>query len=907
MRKNKKIIRYFLLLIVILLGACSTQKNTPNTRFFHKWTTHYNVLFNGRVSYKTGKKAINDANTDNYSKRLPMFVISNKDVQKTASAQMDKTIEKCRKAIKNHSITVKPKRNKNKWSDPKYKAFYNQKEYNDEVKYAWILIGKSEYHQGKFLESTATFSYIMRHYPKDIDLNNEARMWQARAYAQMDWLYEAQETFDKIKVKTVSSKLSVYYAETKAYLLLEEDKEQEAVPFLEIAAKQSKDKIQRTRYNFILGQIALKNNQKEKANRYFKKVKRAFPTYLMQFNAELNQFSSNTKNTKKAIKGLKRMTRNANNKDYLDQIWGTIGDIYIQKPDTTNALIAYKKAVELSTRNGSDKARILLELGKIYYQQKKYGLAQPYYQEVSQLMDNTDPEYATISRLSEHLDALATQQEIVHMQDSLQSLSKLPEQEQIAIIEEVIKDKLAAEEAAKKAAEDAKALAVANAAGNMNGTNLPQMPGMGMRSNDWYFYNDALKKAGLKQFQQKFGVRKLEDNWRRINKVNNFNSMTDEETSETDDALNDSTRQDAQDENKPAFYLAQLLKTPQDYLLSDSLIADALYQMAGVYKDDLKDYPSALNTYHTFQNRFTKHKLRPDSYYSCYRMHENLKQQKKAEATKKSLIDQYPDSKYALILSTPDYVKTMQQMFALQDSIYQSTYLAYEKTEYTTVRENYSLMQNDYPLSDLMPKFAFLEALTYGRTGQKERFSQQLEALIKQYPNSDVTPISKDMLALIGQGRKAKNNAGVASINTKRTQGQSPKDTVPVHFTIDEIGNYLCVIIPQNTVDSLNDQLLYDIAAYNFTKFMIKGFDLKLSKVENQTAIIITPLMGLKESLWYLDRIENEPSLQLRLTEYNCHTLIISENNWQLILSGELSLTDYLTFCDKQNIKHKTR
>ena len=35
---------------------------------------------------------------------------------------------------------------------------------------------------------------------------------------------------------------------------------------------------------------------------------------------------------------------------------------------------------------------------------------------------------------------------------------------------------------------------------------------------DWYFYNVNLMKTGQSEFQKKWGRRKLEDNWRRMNK-----------------------------------------------------------------------------------------------------------------------------------------------------------------------------------------------------------------------------------------------------------------------------------------------------------------------------------------------------------------------------------------------------
>ena len=110
---GNNIIRPLILLTGILLffGSCSTQKNSAATRGYHQMCTEYNVGFNAKSAYTEGIKNINNALEDDYTQLLPVFPISNEKVRNVASGQMDRTIEKCRKAIKKHSITKKPKKN----------------------------------------------------------------------------------------------------------------------------------------------------------------------------------------------------------------------------------------------------------------------------------------------------------------------------------------------------------------------------------------------------------------------------------------------------------------------------------------------------------------------------------------------------------------------------------------------------------------------------------------------------------------------------------------------------------------------------------------------------------------------------------------------------------------------------
>ena len=101
---NTKIHLILLVIISTLLLSCSTQKNTQASRAFHQMKTKYNIYYNGAISFREGEEAIMDANKDDFSSILPLYPVSNHEAAQTAASQMDRTIEKCRKCIKLHSI-----------------------------------------------------------------------------------------------------------------------------------------------------------------------------------------------------------------------------------------------------------------------------------------------------------------------------------------------------------------------------------------------------------------------------------------------------------------------------------------------------------------------------------------------------------------------------------------------------------------------------------------------------------------------------------------------------------------------------------------------------------------------------------------------------------------------------------
>ena len=132
------------------------------------------------------------------------------------------------------------------------------------------MLGKAELHKGDFLGAASTFGYIQRHYPSDVEIVCEARIWQARAYGEMDWMHEAWQAFDQIKENDVVKRLNQDYAEVKAFLLMKDKNYKEAISYLQLAANKENNKYLSSRFNYLLGQLYLEQNQIGKAIDCFK-------------------------------------------------------------------------------------------------------------------------------------------------------------------------------------------------------------------------------------------------------------------------------------------------------------------------------------------------------------------------------------------------------------------------------------------------------------------------------------------------------------------------------------------------------------------------------------------------------------------------------------------------------------
>ncbi len=918
----KKLYRYTPIIILIATAffwACSTKKNTAGSRFWHAMNTRYNVYYNGEKHYNEQIKKLENEYQDDYSTQLYIHPAEAYNDPKATqpTTNFDRTIEKMQKAISLHSIKKKPKRKAGKGNDPKYKEWLKREEYNPFIHNAWYMMAKAQYMKGDFLSSAATFHYIARHFSWKPDLVLEAQIWEALSYCAMDWTTEADNVLahihpSKIENERLRQLANLAFADYYIKCKMNSD----AVPFLEKAVDGAGGG-QKVRLNFLLGQLYDETGQKEKAYQAYKRAGSSnSSTYRTKFNARIKQsavFQGN--NIDSEVKALKRMTRYDRNKEYLDQIYYAIGNLYLTRGDTAKAVENYELAAKKSTRNGIDKAISQLTLGGIYFAQHKYDKAQPCYSEAIPQLSESYPNYKELKRRSDVLDELAVYSGNVTLQDSLLRLSKMPLEEQKKVIAKIIEDLKKKEKEEKEAADREAYLAQQQGQGTglKNNTQQPATYNIN-NDNSWYFYNTATKNAGKTAFQQQWGNRKLEDNWRRRNK-NTFSldeNTTEEEQQEATDSTqvagNDSTKVDkeaakrAEDPHYEEYYLKQIPKTEEEIQTSNDVIQEGLYNMGVILKDKLEDLPAAAYEFEKLLERYPDNTYRLDTYYNMYLLYYRSGDLAGSERYRQLILDNFPESKYGMAMQDPNYIENLKRMNLVQEELYDQAYNAYLNNDNATVHAAYIEMMKTYPLSKIMPKFMFINALTYVTERNPEKFKSTIKEMLERYPNTDITPTASSIVKQLNQGRKinggSKNTRGMLwtmRLTNDTTAGAEGKEFTP--FTEGRNKpQYFVLVFSTDSVSS--NQLLYEVAKHNFESFVIKDFELEPMSFGDLGLIIVKGFANYREvdhyrGVWEKNENKNIPQ--------QAHYVIISEDNFNLLLREGRTFEEYFRYLDELN------
>ncbi len=909
---------------MLLAVGCSTKKNTSQTRMWHSFTARYNTFYNGSQAFIDGTLEKEKGNKDNYTEMLPLYAVGNKKSREIGKGQFDRCVEKMEKTIKLHSIKAKPEWNKSGRKTAKDREWLGRSEYNPFLWKAWLLMGKAQFQEGAFDEAAATFAYMGRLYQTQPMQNAIARAWLAKCYTELDWLYDAEDVIRNMSRDSIHYRSAKDWDYTYANYYLRTGELERAVPYLRKVIKHERRKVQKAREWFLMGQIQAALGNSTEAYKAYKHVVRQSPPYEMEFNARIAQTEvMAATNSRGMISRLKRMARNDNNKDYLDQVYYAIGNIYLLQGDTAQAIGAYEKGNEKATRSGIEKGVLLLRLGGLYWDLEKYADAQRCYGEAIGLLDKDRPDYEELSNRSKMLDELVPFTEAVHLQDSLQELAKMPEKERLEAIDRVIealKKKEKEERDKALEAEVEKTLQQRGATGNRTNTpNRQATPAVAQQGNgQWYFYNPTAVNQGKQTFQRQWGKRENVDNWQRINQtvVNLAANQDAQDTPEGNDSISggtqpgggdlsdsalpsDSVASDtlANDPHNREYYLAQIPFTEEQVAASNDIIKDGLFHAGIIFKDKLGNLTLSERSLLRLTNSYTDFEQTDEAFYHLFLLYSLQGQTDKADDCLNRLKADYPESQWTILLADPNFVENARFGIHIEDSLYAATYDAFKDSRYQEAQANANLAIERFPLGQNQPKFLFISGLSKLNEGDGNGCMELLKQVVEKYPKSEVSEIAGMIVKGVQEGRPLHGGKfDLGDIWSRRDVTMVSNDSTGTDtLSAERNTNFLFLLVYEP--DSVNEnQLLFEMARYNFTNFLVRNFDLSIEQEYTFHRMLVSGFLNYDEVLQYARKLHATEAMTSILSR--CHSIIISQQNLALI-GAHYSYGDYLQFYEK--------
>ena len=884
---------------------------------YHSFSAKYNTYHNGKTAFITGHLAQVNNHVDNYLQPIPLLINSNPKSQSLGSSNFNVAIEKAQKAIKNHSIKKKPKRSPGQKLSEKEKLFYNQKEFNPFMHKVWMMLANSYFQKGEFMEAAGTYIYMERLYATNPTVLAETRIRLSLCYSQLDWLYEAEELLTRVKRDSVPGSLKYVWATANANLLYKQERYEEVIPHIETMLKRPKiTRAEKAREYYLLGQLYMKTGNNPKAFKCFEKVLLQGPLYELEINARIKQTETmSTEQNKKIIRAFERMIKQPKNATYLGQLHYALGNIYMAAKDTAKAIDIYETGIADATTKNYGTGVLHLRLADYYWEMGKFSKALPNYQQASTLLTADYHNLDSIKLRTAVLGNLVKHTDVIELQDNLLYWASLNEDELFPILDamiaevkrqEKLKSRSQKKQEASQKADPNKALNImANIGNSMSSGDI-----------DWYFYNTQLVNQGYNSFVQKWGERQLRDYWRlskTIIKSTQQDSIASDSTVVADSlaTATDSTKiaskeqqaaaqQTASDSlaNDPTareYYMKQIPRTNEQIATAQKTLVEALYQAGIIYKEQLNDKQHTIATFERIAKEFPKYEKIDEVYYYLYLSCSRWDEKEKADNYRKALTSNYPQSKYTAIITAVDFFETPATKRHKEDSVYAKAYEHFQKEEFKQVSTCNDYAQKMYPTGAHRTRFQFLKAMSQIYDGDNNGGLETLKTLVATKSKEEVAALAQEYSKGLQEGRLL-NSGSVKSIWERKTDGtiRSVDEKVP-EFSTERAEPYLLILA--YPTDSLDEKrLLFEIARYNFTKYMVRNFGMELVKYTTISTLQINEFLNFDEAFEYRRRLykNNETAKLLE----GISAFIISKKNLDILVK-HYSFDEYTKFYEQ--------
>lgn len=843
---------------VLLFGisSCTTEKNTWLTRTFHNTCAHYNGYFWGKLAYDDGIKTLNQSHKEDYTDIIPVYVYPDASDAGAIYPDMSRAVRKADTMIQKHTITTKAKR-----------------EIPDAVhyiKYCYLLLAEAHLYKNDLLEASNVLDYATKEYKKT-DFKYEALIWQARTYNQLGSVSKSEEVIDFLRSngKKMPKKLYPEVFAVTADYNMRIGQYPEVVAQLSKALKVEKDKKEKARYYFIIGQLSEREGNNKRAYDSYTQCLALHPYNDLDFEARIRRailHMGGDKENGKIKENLEKMLRPTKYIDDRDQIYYALAEIALKEGDEPLGISDLHKSIKASTTNKVQKAISYLALANIAFDKEDYRTAKIFFDSTVIALPKTYRGLDSIQQKRNNLDRLIRYLSVIDQQDSLQRIAKRGQKGAQKYVDSLI----AIQKQKEQEKKEQEAQAAENAQSNAQGG------GGGVSNGKWYFYNPSLVTQGTNEFAQRWGNRLLEDNWRRSKKAADAAQLaaTNEAASDTS-KTNATSKKDAnQGKYNADNYLKNIPFTDAQMKTSNDTLIEAYYNVGFIYKEYINNNRYAEDDYEKLVARFPNNKYKLPVYYDLYLMYTKTGNTERADYYKNILLNQYPNTEYALLIRDPE--KYRQQLETNRQEVlklYAATLTSYNAANYAEVLNNCQQADSLYPRNPEMSKFAFLEAGAIGHAQGLEAYKNALEKVIIDYPKDTLKVVAQSILNYLNKNAKKEVN-----------QEKKTDSIAPIVYSKDIDSNYEYVIVIDNKQANKINAVRNAVSDMNTKIYSERHLTMEDIFLNNdKQMLVIHQFSAIAMAKDYFNYIISNPQLFKALPADSYQAFYISDKNFKVL------------------------
>lgn len=710
-------------------------------------------------------------------------------------------------------------------------------------------------------------------------------VWYGRTLTERDKYDEAEFLFRELwEDRNFPANKRDELATAEAHLFIKQKQYDKAIEPLAKAIELSGSKKHRARLSFILAQIHDRAGHHEEAYAAYEKVLRNAPEYEMDFNARLQQTSAGWANGKitseSALKTYDRMLNDDKNLEYRDQVYFAMADIALHDGQKKEGIDYLRKSLAFNKDNTTQRAETYLKLADLYFEEEQFVEAKAYYDSTLTVLPVEDERHKRATDYANNLKDIARLIQTIEANDSIVRIFRMTDTERKDLAKIIKKQREAESNAAIKAA-------AAKQPSSPGAAKAPT-PTAGAKPSSFYFYNESFLKKGRKDFARNWGDRKLEDNWRRSNRISEGGG---EET-----AGGDSSRTNAGADADLKDIFANIPKSEAELSVIHLATYEAMYQLGTLFRDRLQNNRRCTGTLEDMQARYPDTaRYEKETWYYCYLAFTDLSNRERAQHYYDKLVEKYPKSAYARTLTDPNFLHATKERERELNKYYEETYALFQKGGYKEAFERSQEAPKKYGSQNaLVAKFALLSALCTGNLNGTDAYCLALGEVISRHPESPEATRAKEIARLLScKGFEVEEK-------------KKPETVIDDAFTIeDEKLHYFIVALTGEDVRL--DDVKAAVSDYNTEHH--KAEQLRISNIflgtdTNTPIVVIRKFDNKEQAMRYYNEVKNQKDFlgETARKTYNKEMFAVTQENYRRILKNK-TLEAYRAFYEEHYLK----
>ncbi|MBA4299515.1 type IX secretion system periplasmic lipoprotein PorW/SprE [Algoriphagus alkaliphilus] len=857
--------------IVIFIGACSSERNTFTNRAFHNLTSHFNAYYLADVKIRDVEKQVFLNYKEDFTQVLPVFIPIDSATIQQNKEKLDSARELSSKAIDWHRIA--------KWVDDSY-----------------YLLGKIDYLQAQQDDALNAFKYVNSN-SKDKALRHKALISLLHLYIDRREYEQANFTIDYLSKETgISEENRFQLFKTLAYYYESRTDANGVIGALDRAVGYAPDKKEKSRINFILAQRYQREGLDALAYDYYRKSLEGNPPYERSFFAMLYAQQVAELNASKDLRKVRNyydgLYKDSKNSDLKDVVVYERALFEEKQGDIPLTLDLLHQAAKEPGSNPRLKGYIYQKLAEINLREFKDFRATKYYLDSAlTFIREDDPTALSIREQKKTLDQYVFHVERIQLNDSLTMIAGLSPEEQQTIAQNFI----AAEE--ERLIREAKAKEPPKNSNIFN--NLLAFSGRDPGAS-FYFDNGVAMQQGAIEFSRVWGNRPIQDNWRRRSAIFQTTIQPQQSTGSTD-SLSPSENQILAGLPSIESLLAKIPNTPEQISLLNSELEESYFELGKLLYFDLKEIKPSINYLETLIRDYPTTTRKPEAYYLLYLGQKDSKGN--FEQYINRLNREYPESQYTYSVNNPNAASG--NLAALESSKgYERAYNAYYGGQYQEAQQLIRTTLEAYPLTRNTEKLLLLDVMVIGKLESRDRFKSRLESYIANTKDEALVSLARNMLRPLLSSDELAALAPKESIAIDSTQlladkaAENTGKVVPADspYKLNESQTHIFVIALTRTESENAKNLLADLENFHSKSFPNARLRTGNMNMTQENAIyIISPFSNAEKAKEYYLKFSEEFKSEGLQESARTNSFFISIENFQT-LNKTKNTEEYLTF-----------